>query len=546
MHDRPATTRARRRLGWHVLLCAAALAVIWAVVRPTTSFTTDEGAYGAQADSLLDGSWEYEYQAAALDPDGEFFPLKYSTSSERGSYAYVRHPAYPIVVAGAAAAFGRGGGVLLPGMVGALVAAVGAWFLAARLRPGSEPCAFWLTAASPLAFNALVLWGHTLAAAGAALAVVAVAAALTRPSPSWLYWAGAAAAVVGTVLVRSEGFLFGMALGAAAVVIGLVSRARAAVVGGGGAILLVTAVTAFAERAWVSAITGGGAGRLEARSSSTGGRLEGVWRSLAHGVVNDPDGAAFALLAGVLGVYGAVVLLRARRLTGPATIALAGAGAAYAGRLVAAPADPIAGLLLAWPIAVVAAGVGIGRIRREPVALLVTVTVGLFAGAVLLTQYPDGGGLQWGGRFLTPAVPLLAALAAAVLSRLPRREAIAAAVALAVVPTSCGLVILREARAEQAEVDAAVRAADADLYLSGLIHQPRLMWRDELPWMAVPVEDMGEVLDRAAAAGVESVTLVLPQEDEPDAPCWDADSEVPVRGGAVRVVHLEPARTCGD
>ena len=85
-----------------------------------------------------------------------------------------------------------------------------------------------------------------------------------------------------------------------------------------------------------------------------------------------------------------------------------------------------------------------GPARR---AWLVLVTAGLYTAALFATQYPDGGNFQWGGRFLTPLVVPLAAVAAMGLGALverrpePRHAPLATTLALLVLVSSVGGVV---------------------------------------------------------------------------------------------------------
>ena len=140
------------------------------------------------------------------------------------------------------------------------------------------------------------------------------------------------------------------------------------------------------------------------------GRLQGVWHSTVSG--SNTGSIRLRLLLPIALVIVVTVVLRRRRDTGMVPeAAVLGLVVLMALAMVAHPAALIPGFLPAAPVLVL----GVVAALVEGVARptwLVLLTAVLYTAALFLTQYPDGGNFQWGGRFLTPLVVPLAAVAA--------------------------------------------------------------------------------------------------------------------------------------
>ena len=80
-------------------------------------------------------------------------------------------------------------------------------------------------------------------------------------------------------------------------------------------------------------------------------------------------------------------------------------------------ADPVTGLFPAWPLAAVGPPPSFRRRGAGAVAQLLGGSSLLCAGAALATQYSEGGGVEWGGRFLSPLLVPIAVLGVAGLVR---------------------------------------------------------------------------------------------------------------------------------
>jgi hypothetical protein len=545
----------------HALLYLAILVAAAPFVDWDVTFTPDEGLYGLQVDALQEGSWAWEYPAAETDPDGEWLPLVNIDEREGRYFPYLRHPTYVVMLWGAEALAGEVVGLHLVAFVGAVAAAIVTWFLAREVR-APPALAFWVAALGPIVVNAHVMWAHTLSAAlagGAAIASI-------RLVRQWSTGAalGLGGLLAASVLVRAEGLLFAAAV--ALVVPLLVLRRR-----GIGAAVLVAAPTlaapaAFVAERWltqeiVSAATGadGGAGELRGIRETTDGylegRVEGAWRLLMETGEIAGGARVLGLLAVALVVLAAVMIRR--RMDGHERVApmLLGAGAALlVVRTVVDPGEAIGGIVAAWPVALVGLALVTGRDLNDGVGLLLAVT-GVFAAAVILTQYEIAGGLEWGGRFLSPALPLLAVAAAVGLTvavdRLPQLKL--PLVALALVPAAAGLVMLdRKAVRDDAILEAVTRPGGHVIVTHDRV-MPRFGWRVQPPggWMLVPPEDLPTVLRRLDEAGAGGVTVVQPLFSAPEALAGydhveDMSSGVdPDLGWGVWLVRLRPGPASG-
>ena len=151
-------------------------------------------------------------------------------------------------------------------------------------------------------------------------------------------------------------------------------------------------------------------------------------------------------------------------------------------RVVAAPGDPITGLLVAWPIACVGAVGAVTVARRGDTATRVLIGgAALVSLAIAATQYTDPG-VNWGGRFFMPVVPILGVLAAA--SWCPgwpvaRRTWNGGLLAVAAVLAALSLLSVRGTRAAYEEISDAVRDQHAPLAMTPIRSIPQALWNDE-------------------------------------------------------------------
>lgn len=535
-----AATILRRAWGRPLWFHAASLAVLLTAAAPllrlSDAFTIDEGAYAVQVRDLDQGRWEFDYRAEAADPEGRWLPLYNPERGARHWYAYVKQPAYPAALWAVTRVAGDVVGLHLLAMLGALGVAVATWLLAGEIDPGASRGAFWLAASGPVAVNAYVVWAHAPSAAVAGFAMLAGVRLRNRFRP---LWAVVLLLCVGVgVLLRAEGLLFAVALGLGLLVVGFKALPRALRVGVPACCALGAAGTLLLESRWRSAIVGSAyrvqglrgddaspvvaGGGSAAWRRWAGGRLQGAWNSLFQGSMGDPLGAVLVAAALVVLVFVAWVVHRRREgWRREAGVALGAATALYALRMVLALKQPMTGMFAAWP----AAMVGLVLLPRQGlrVARPLVVVVGLFALAVLATQYRIGGGREWGGRFLFPVLAPVAVLACMGLRHLLRsldgeRTWVAGLVgALVLVPTFTGLSLLRTDRGQAAAIIQEVTSDKPSLVMTYVTGLPPFAWKryPEVAWMVVQPEEFEEATTRLQEAGVASVTILGPDTLSP-------------------------------
>lgn len=501
----------------HAAVLSVLVLIVFPLMRPTSSFTSDEGAYALQVATLDRGGWEYDYRAAALDPEGGSFPIVLSDSGPSGRYTYVKHPAYPLLLQASEKVVGRTLGLHLFNLLGVVGAATAAWLLAGELDPRLRRPAFWLAAGGPVLVNGFLIWAHAPSAALAGLALAAGARIARQGVTRWPA-IGLVSAVVAGVFLRSEGLLLAGALAVSLAGVRFVQTRRP---GGAVTAFALVAVPALAaavvERWWISSIVGGRYGAVAgqdsgASSSFLDARVRGAWHVLFQGHFIDAAAGPLVLAALAVVAGGGVLAFRrsGRGLAGVVAVALA----LLAVRFAAFPHDPVTGLLAAWPLAVL--GVLLFRWRgAPPVAWLLGGTVAPFGAATLATQYAEGGGLEWGGRYLSPALVPLAVLAAAGLARAvggadQRRQAVALVTALGVGAAVFSVATAGALRAREDGIIAAIERHPGLVMVTTRPALPRLSWRagDDLSWMLTDAGGVAPLLRSLRAAGVDTVTLV--------------------------------------
>jgi len=508
------------------LALAALLLILFPFMSPRSALTSDEGAYALQADALAHGTWAYDWGAADLDRNGTSFPLVLSTRHGDHFYPYLQHPAYPEMLRGVTAVVGSTLGLHLLALAGTVGTAVAAWFLAVEIDPRLRRRAFWLAALGPVLVNGFLLWAPALSAAAAGLMLVVVVRSVRR-GPSPLLTAAAAAGAVAGVLLRSEGLLFALAL--ALVAAGYRQRSfapdqrwrRAATALSAFAAIAGPAVVAtLAERAWVHHIAGGAYENLSARSEGSpwlAGRVSAAWHDLFEGPLSTGRGVLVSM--GVMvALVGVGVIVRRR----PAQAARAiGGGALLATGLTAAlvlagAGMPVPGLFAAWPV------VFLGLIlvpwqRLGTGEALMGATVAVFVAAVVATEYPAGGGVEWGGRFFFPVLSPLAVLAVvgferrlAGLARDQVRKTVVVLTVAVVAVASLSLTSVGGLRARHARMIAAVTRHPARITVTTAGALPRLAWSsdDQITWMLTTPSSLPELLDHLRSRGVPGVAVV--------------------------------------
>ncbi len=532
-----------RRLAAHAALYLVVLVALLAVTDLDVGWTFDDGAYATQV-AVLDqtGGWAYPYAHLDVDPGSDFAPVSHSTVTTEGSYPYVKQPLWIEVLRASTAVFGAVVGLYVPAVLGAVAAAALAGVLAARLSGGRDALVgFWAVALGPLVLHSEAMWAHTWAAAlgaGMALALVALAQARAR----WWHLVGLAGGGALLCALRGEGPLVVVA---AALVVGVLCLregswprrlARAAL--WCGSLVVASAGSRLVTARWSARLAQGrvrdvgdtilgDVGFLE-------GRTRGALRTLLDGVGSDPGSTLLAMACAALAAVGGVLLVRGgpARATGARLVVVAVVVGLV--RTVVVP-DDLGGLLVAVPLVVVgAAGWRPGRASRAERALVALVVLDL--GAVLATQYAEGGSRDWGGRYLFPVLVPATVVAVGVvrraLGRLPEvgpRRAGALVVALALVPTVGGWVASREVRQANDVHTELAASVDAPTVVRIPRYFTRTSWR-ELPaadWLSAEPDEADDALALLRPGRTAPVAVVGPGADQVRADGWARDVRTP-------------------
>lgn len=406
-------------MGWRMLrhlgaLLAFLMAVAW-WTGASGRVSVDEGAAAIQAQALADhGDWTIDDPMRTVDPTGRSFGLRHTETTPEGHVALAKHPLYPVLLA----ALDRLGGVrLMVGLsiVGTVVAAGWSACLSRRLRPGIELATLYgVGLASPLLFDSSLLIAHSGGAAAAAGAAVAFVRFHESTGPRARWWlVPAAGGLMFTVLLRGEGLLLVLAgavvaVAAAALRSGVRWWLTAGTMGASG--LAAVAI----DRGWHAAIVQEGRSVLVPATAESflADRLEGLHTiTLKASYAGGTSDRLLWVAVGVLAL--AALLLRvAPAMERVALIGTALAAAVLCSWLLVAGDHFIPGIAIAFP----ALWFGLGQLRGAdlgaPLVQVLLATSLLFALAVVATQYRQGGGLEWGARYLAIAVPLAVPVAA--------------------------------------------------------------------------------------------------------------------------------------
>ena len=515
-----------RPLWAHVLVYALMLLALLPLMRVELPFTTDEGLYGLQAEQLRDGRWDYPYRLADIDPDGRWFPYDRADRAESRFFPLAKRPLYSSLLSVTTRLVGDAHGLVVFSVLGALAAAAAAWLVAAEIASGASRRAFWIVAVGPVAVHSSLVWAHAPSAAIAGFAVLLAVRIARRPVSTLAMTAFALLCAAG-VLIRAEGLLLAGAVAAPLAV--TVGRRRGAARGlAVGAVAAGAAVAALAvEGRWVETIHGGQPGVPAVRASGgvgyLPGRITGAWHSLLQGAYDDPLAALCLAAATVAIVLAGLAARRPARLAAAAPLLWAAAGLVVL-RLAVAPDDPVPGLVAAWPVALV----GLLWLRRlSPDQAVVACIAGLFATSILLTQYPEGGGLEWGGRFFAPLLTSVAALASVGLGWL-RRAAFTPVVVLALLPLLLGFNAVRDGRVYGDRVVDDVVAWSTEIVVTDADALPLFAWRHDAAhqWLLVPADERPEALEALHRRGVTELTLVVAADGAADTGRYGEVSDV--------------------
>ena len=494
----------------------AALSGVWLTVLPLqSSVTSDDGAYALHVSALeADGVWSVPHVLAEVDPEGIAYPYQNAGVSDEGFFPAARHAVWIRVLAAADAVGGVAGMRFVP-LLGLIVAVSSSMAIAARLH-GAE--GRWLAGvlafASPLVFNSLQLWAHAAVAGLIGLSMLGMLRVTSDPSVALTVLT--AAALGGASALRADGFLFASAVVAVLGLSGLRLR-RPGIVASAAVCGAVTVGSFLLSDRYADSIVGStsSAGFSASRGS---GRFGGRLGAAVQTFVTGGDSAIGTILAvSALGLTAYGVLCLRRGDASPAAAVLAAATALWVVRISLEPRAEATGLLAAWPVVVLALlrpWSALGREEKRLLGVIALASLGLLA-----TQYDEGGGLNWGGRFLAPAIPVLAVLAAAgirhAITLVPRGSTFrwAAGVTSLVVATfAASLTFDAAGRLQHDSVIARAQDVTDVPVVTSIDPLPRLAWSTypDVQWLRVPVEEAGGVdalIADLRSAGIERVAL---------------------------------------
>jgi hypothetical protein len=196
-------------------------------------------------------------------------------------------------------------------------------------------------------------------------------------------------------------------------------------------------------------------------------------------------------------------------------------------------ADPIPGLLIAFPALLLAVVAAPWRTlwRDDKVSALV-VSSAVFALLVLSTQYATGGSGEWGGRYFAIGLPLIIPVVALGLASLLERVAVGdrrvvaglLAVALALFAVFA-VRALRQAHEEGNDVVAGIATTAAStppgdgglpvvVSTNGAIVRYSIDHLQDGRWLTVKIDNVGPYADRFRKLGVDAFTFVTTDHEE--------------------------------
>lgn len=424
VHRSTRLRRSRRRVGGAFGAVAVGVVVSWFVVAPwTASVNVDDGVYAVQAAAIEDGSLSIPHVLADVDAAGVSTPYA-NTVTDSGYYLLPHHSPWSAVLAGFTIVIGDLGVRVAPAL--AFAAAVVATYYLAHVCgcPRAAPLAAGLALASPMLFDALQLWAHTAVAAAIAVALLG-SVRIMQVGLTWMSGLFVVSGCVVATLLRGDGFMFAVAVALALTWRGI--SGRRAVPASVGVAALVFSVLAYGSFTFaISRYVGGSSSASTAyvdRATSSRGtfaveeRLQAALSTLFTSARYGGAASTALLAVGAVFVLFAGVSLR-RKDVGDAQGLLFAAAAVLLIRVVAFSETGVmaTGILGGWPIVLLA----LGRRREhrsDPERFLILVVVLAVLG-VLATQGEVGGGLNWGGRYISASVPALCVLVAVAVERI--------------------------------------------------------------------------------------------------------------------------------
>lgn len=509
-----------------VVLAVLLVGLAWSLAPPQTPFVSDEGAYILEARLIASGRWTAPGAATGLQEQGQYV-------GANGAF-FSAHPVYPLALAGAHRVLGERGYVGLSA-AGGLMAAVLSALAARRIERGLDVVTLWLVGlGSPLFFDSLIAVAHTLAAA-AAVGGLSAAITLGRKKGGLAQSVGSGAmlvvAVAAGALLRSEGLLVAGALIAGSLAMACTETSLAKRWLGVAAVTAGTTVAVrLAEGRWIATLFHGRAAvpfvlQGETRASSF---IVSQLAASAHNLVSPapyrPSPQSFVLVAAAI---GALLLGLFARRPGSERVAVIAGGvscASYGIWLLGGARSPVTGLVVAWPIALV----GLGCLRwsdawSKPEIRVTLVTSGAFVLGV--AALGTDAVFQWGGRYFSAVIPLVAPVIVLGIKRLSptvRGSVIGMSMVVTVLVLAVGVDCLRSQHALNAGVGSGIARCAQRAGSSGLPGTdrrplvvvsattiPQVAWSrySDYTWLNSETGDMRVFLRELSVEGARSLVL---------------------------------------
>lgn len=467
-----------------LVVTAAALAygtAAW-LVRPDLGFwSPDSSIRYVQLGSLVRHEFKKVdafYPGAGLDPEARFFPISSGFAVVRDGKVYLAYsPYFPALAAPVYRLLGPFGLVVLPLASGLLVVWLSCrWF--GRFVPDVGAVGgLAVGLGTPLAVYSVVFWDHAPVAALTAGSLVLLTADFeARRSVAFL-----AGALTGIAMwFRNEAYIFAVALATSWAVVGGWRRLPPLVAG-----MLCAAAPVwllnwhlYGHPLGLKGLTGtqAVAARLGGAQGWLWGRLLAAY-DLLISIENFQNASSPKKLSESVGVVGVLagsgLLLRLGAANcAPTSVYTAGLAVGAVAAWLVTNGSEVMGLLPAVPVLVM---LGLSR-PKDGVERLVGLATALYVLGVLATG--SEGGLQWGPRYLLPAVPGLVWLAFSGLARVyeecngEMRRAVAVCALLSVAASfalqAAGIWRVRSQVLAGARVEAILRSVDSPILVTGM------------------------------------------------------------------------------
>lgn len=455
---------------------------------PDASVTSDDGAYALEVIALEENDrWSVPHVLAPVDEQGLAYPYANASATSEGWFPGARHAVW-VQALRSGHRIGGAFGMHAVAFAGLAVAAASSAAICVQVgRHDDALLAGVLVIGSPLLFQSLQLWGHAAVTAGIALLVLSSLKILQGVGRWPAVLVGAVSAAAASA-IRGDGLVFAIATGVVLLMVGAWRRQRRPVVIGAtfcaAALGGYWVATTYADRI----IGTGGVPTVRAGGGDTSmaTRVGGLLQTF----LSEADApGAFVLLFAAVGLTAAAVVAHTRSTGLNATVLLTFAAILWVARMVVYPSDVATGLVGAWPVLLFGVLRPWRTLNESERHLVLMIVIGF--GGIALAQYPQGAGLNWGGRFVSAALPALAVLTATGVSGAVRQRkrlapaigALVACTAMAALLADASLRTQHDRIVDEVE-DASAPVVTAEPAL------PRLAWRTypEVEWLLVPAK----------------------------------------------------------